>query len=290
VLRDYPVVRLANGSTVVPIARYPALILTDGIYDALQRHYYGTKGSPMERFSQVFGELAEDYVELRFTHTLGPGHYLPLKRIKGELSPDGFHATGDCVIEIKGRRLPPDVRLTGDIDAVERFIKGEGGIAHGVAQMLREIQRTRLGAARGLDRRFLQVATPCLIAPDGLPGFHLSPVRQWVIDAISHEINARWPLLVAELGALYRLEWLSFDEFDAFVLGSKHSGRPFGFLLRDYRSSVSKMPSLDTVTNSFAPQPEAWLRSRKMMPQDDDLIDEAFHSLTSQCRDLLFAA
>jgi hypothetical protein len=290
ILRDYPIVRLRDGSTTIPVARYPARILSDGIYDALQSHYRGQKGSPWERFSQVFGDLAEGYVKLRFERTLGPNHYVALPRLRGDLSPDGYHATGDCVIEVKGRRLPPQVRLTGDIDAVAKFVKGEGGIAHGVAQMLSEIQRTRSGRGRGLDRDFLDQMTPCLISPDGLPGFHLQPVRQWVIAAVLDELSTRWPHLATELVAIHRFEWLSFDEFDAFVRASRQSSRPFGFLVRDYRSAVDRLPALDGVAGTFAPAPEPWLRAHNMIPPDDELIDDAFYTLTRECTGSLFAS
>jgi hypothetical protein len=49
-------------------------------------------------------------------------------------------------------------------------------------------------------------------------------------------------------------------------------------------------PAVDAVANTFAPAPESWLRAHNMIPPDDDLIDDAFRTLTRECTGLLFAA
>jgi len=205
-LRDYPIVMIDAEVAMVPVARFLSLVFSDGIYDFVREHMRDREASAMASFDQVFGEVAEEYVGRRVVHELGAGHYDRLKQLKGKLSPDGI-ISDDCVVEIKGKRLLRGILTTGELLAATNYL-GKEGLGYGVAQLLAEIGRTRSGRGRGLARERIDGVVPCLVTPDGFPGFHLAPIRRWVTDAFATVIQRDFPDLAGELPALARLEWL----------------------------------------------------------------------------------
>jgi hypothetical protein len=214
ILRDRPFVVVGDNAVVAPICRYLGLAFGDGVFDWLQRHFEEGNPEAKRLFDEIMGDVAERYVEERVTRALGKGWFKRLAGRKGELSPDALVGE-DLAVEIKAQRLLRGILTTGRI-AARHYIGGKHGLAKGVAQLLAEFQRTREGRGRGLGETSIDEATPCLVTPDGFPGFHLAPVRAWVLTEFRRTIETylREVLPEAQRGTLSRLEWLSFDELD----------------------------------------------------------------------------
>jgi len=274
ILRDVPFLRMGDGALAVPVARHLGLALADGIYDFLSSHY-ASKNQGKE-FDEIFGDVTDAYVRERFRRELGDGGYLPLRELgDGQLSPDGLSGD-DCVLELKGKRLLRGIITTGVLGAAPYFIGGKRGLGRGVAQLLSELDRTRRGQGRGLDRAKADHAVLCLVTPDGLPGFHLGPVRNWVLRAFSTTIEKDFPELRGELKALARFHWLSFDELDRICRAARIAGCSVGRLLQRFRLETEGKPAFDTQTNRFQPSLRSWLLTRYPASNDDPWFDEAF--------------
>ena len=281
-LRDYPLVMLAPDLAIAPVARYLALVFSDGIFDFLREHMNNAGTNGMAAFDDVFGDVAEEYVRRRVDHELGADRYQPLKPIKGQLSPDGLIGD-DCVVEIKGKRLLRGILTTGDLLTGAHYL-GRDGLGHGVAQLLSEIVRTREGRGRGVRGDRLDDVVPCLVTPDGLPGFHLEPIRRSVATAFANVIRRDFPSLGSEVSALERFEWLSFDDVDRVAMAARAGGTSFGRLLRRYR--LEAPAPFDASTGRFAPTIRTWTINRH--PESDAWLDDAFDEAARDWRGRLF--
>lgn len=285
-LRDYPLVMVADDVAIAPVARYLALVFSDGIFDFLREHMKSARANGIEAFDRVFGDVAEEYVRRRVDCELGASRYRPLKPIKGALSPDGLIAD-DCVVEIKGKRLLRGILTTGDLLTGAHYL-GKDGLGHGVAQLLAEIQRTRAGRGRGLLAERLDDVVPCLITPDGFPGVHLEPIRRWVVGAFAAVIRRDFPALASELGALERFEWLSFDDVDRIAMAARAGSLSFGRVLRRYR--LEAPAPFDASTGRFAPTIRTWTTNRHPELANDAWLSGAFDEAARDCADRLFDA
>lgn len=285
VLRDHPLVRI-DGGMVAPIPRHLALRFGDGVYDFLRMHL--ESAGKTEAFDQAFGDATEEYVRLRFERALGSRAYLPLPVLPNELSPDGITADGECVFELKGKRLPRGMITTGQLFAATQFL-GKKGLGRGVAQLLAEVQRTRAGRARGLLPERVDDVSLCLVTPEGLPGFHFEPIRQWVVRAFDKIIRTDFPDLISELPALSRLEWLSFDDLDALVLASQASATSIGRLLRRFRLEAPKGWGALESKSLGAPLP-LWLRQRQSLIGPDIWLKDSHDAVVYECVTHLFGS
>jgi hypothetical protein len=282
-LRDYPLVLLSPDLAIAPVARYLALVFSDGIFDFLREHMKsGAKG--MAAFDPVFGAVAEAYVRRRVDHELGAAHYRPLRPIKGDLSPDGVIGD-DCVVEIKGKRLLRGILTTGDLLTGAHYL-GKDGLGHGIAQLLSEISRTRSGRGRGLRGDRLDDVVPCLVTPDGLPGFHLEPIRCSVTTAFADVIRRDFPALGSEVPALERFEWLSFDDVDRVAMAARAGNTSFGRLLRRYR--LEAPAPFDAKTGKFAPTIRTWTTNRHPELVNDAWLNDAFEEAAQDWTGRLF--
>jgi hypothetical protein len=280
VLRDVPLVRLTDESLVAPVARHLALAFSDGVFNFLGAHFRAANSAAKERFDHIFGDVADAYVRERLRRDLGDGAYRPLPEVRGQLSPDGLLADGDCVFEVKGKRLLRGIATTGDLAAAPGYIGGERGLGRGVAQLLAELARTRAGRGRGLDASRVDEAVPCLVTPDGFPGFHFTPVRRGLLALFEATVREHFPDVVTELPSLERFEWLSFDQLDRVSRASRHSGVSMGRVLRRFRLECPARP-VDGRTNSLAPDLRDWLYAREPRSNDDEWLSAAFSSAYS---------
>lgn len=287
VLRDRPLVRLDGGELVAPVARHLSLAFCNGIYDFLEAHFAALDGEAQENFNRVFGNVTDAYVRERFRRDLGEGSYVPLPQVRGQLSPDGVTADGDCVFELKGKRLLRGIVTSGDLRAAPGFLGGRRGLGRGVAQLLSEIARTRAGHGRGLARNEVDTTVLCLVTPDGLPGFHLAPLRRWVLRAFYDVLREEFPAFLPEIGALERLEWLSFDELDVVVRSARIAGCSVGRLLRRFRLEAPDHP-VDARTNALPPTLRGWLLARYPEAHREPWRDEAFARAWDDCTMWMF--
>jgi len=285
-LRDYPFVQISEQVLVVPVIRNLALAFSDGIYDFLAAHAISKQNGSL--FDDIFGEIAEEYVRQRVERNLGKNAYVKLSPLgANQLSPDGFIDGGECIVEIKGKRLPRGVITTGRLDAGMHFIRGKRGIARGIAQLLSESQRIQNGKSRGMSKdsvRFL-----CLITPDGLPGFHLQPIRNYALKLIKKAIVEHWPDLSEHFDYIQnQLEWLSFEEFDYLCRASCEEKCSIGRLLERYHMEISLKHPLDLKTNELAPNLRAWLLARYPNVNIDPWLRASMYSVMDECAAKLF--
>ena len=288
ILRDVPFVRLSEGDLAVPIVRHLGLAFSDGVYDFLAAHAEA-KGETRE-FDEIFGDTAEAYVRARFEREFGKEGYRRLPEIgDGQLSPDGI-AGEDCIVEVKGRRLLRGIITTGNLRAAPYFLGGRRGLVKGVAQLLSELGRVRAGRGRGVARDGADDVVLCLVTPDGLPGFHLAPVRNWVLAAIDEVIRREFPELANELEALRRFEWLSFDELDRLCRSGRIAGCSIGRLLRRFRFEAELRDPFDRNSSRFSPSIREWLLGRYPQSNDDPWFEDSFAGVWSDCTKRFFGA
>lgn len=286
-LRDYPFIRLSDKKVVVPVARNLALAFCDGIYDFLSAHSLAQKNG--SQFDDIFGDIAEEYVSQRVERTLGKHSYVQLPPLgKDGLSPDGFIVNGECVIEIKGKRLPRGVITTGNLAASKHFMDGKRG--HGIAQLLAEAKRSRNGGGRGFGRGSIDHEALCLVTPDGLPGIHLAPIRNHVLRLARSFLESKHPDLLSEFNQSNdMINWLSFEEFDYLCRASNESSQPMGRLLHRYRLELNNRPAFDPKSGRFAPNLRAWLLERYPHSQVDPWLRESMRSVMDECESQLFS-
>jgi hypothetical protein len=230
-----------------------------------------------ELFDRIMGDVAMGYVEGRATRELGTGALHVLPELKEELSPDAILGD-DCVLEIKAKRLLRGILTTGNIRTGEHYIREK--IGHGVAQLLNEVKRTKAGKGRGLSRDAIEDVVLCLITPDGLPAFHLAPVRTWVIEAVKEGLRTEYPQVIDEFDALRNFEWLSFDEFDRLTIAVRVGGVSAGRLLRRFRLEA---PVPFDPMKGFAPSLRTWLLKRYPEIMHDQWLEDPFIRVFDDC-------
>ena len=302
ILRDFPIVKVAEGRYTAPFPTYALTRALDGFYYDLlnasadaKRAATGGKGNPFDNLmSQAMGTLFERYIGRQLRCLPAPGQELrgEFKYRHKKQNKDStdwiLHRAGrvPVLFECKAREAVLDVQRYADLQG----LRAEVGKAIGKAcgQMARFIQAIDEGTP-GLEQYHGEKNFVCVVVLQAPLPFHMVRDIRAVIESVATEMEPGWAAIRARISFVP----MSARELETAVAAELQFGVPIEDQLIEYaryREGVDRLERWEGKTPVFPRHLEEFLQEqygggKRIVNQ---LCNEIWLAFTEFCQRRIF--